>query len=226
MSGPCGSSSRGNLIKIFTTEASRPRILFLFVLLCLGAAIPFFREGCCAILFCWTQIKELFTISTFFGEYMRCPFCHFADTKVIDSRDAVEQNVIRRRRECQSCKKRFTTFETVELLTQIRKRDGTFEDFCDEKLIKGLSAACRHTTMSHDDVVALASQIKGEFIQDQRQVIPSKEIGEKVMDSLKQRDPVAYIRFACVYRRFKDIGELIEAIETIKPQDPALFPVE
>lgn len=147
---------------------------------------------------------------------MRCPFCQDEETKVIDSRDTPESNAIRRRRECLTCKKRFTTFETIELTTQVRKRDGTCENFCDEKLIKGLSAACQHTTMSYDDVVSLAAKLKTDFLEDQRQVIPSKEIGERVMESLKEQDPIAYIRFACVYRRFKDIGELIEAIETIK----------
>jgi transcriptional repressor NrdR len=139
---------------------------------------------------------------------MKCPYCQHEEFKVIDSRDASEVNAIRRRRECLKCLKRFTTFETVDLTVQVHKRDGRYEDFQQQKLINGLAAACQHTTISHDQVIALASQITGELMQRQAQVISTKEIGELVMRYLEALDPIAYIRFACVYRRFKDIGEL------------------
>lgn len=90
---------------------------------------------------------------------MRCPFCQKAELKVTDSRETPEMNAIRRRRECQSCFQRFTTFETFELNIQVHKRDGSFQDFQKQKLINGLEAACRHTTISHEQVIHLAEKI-------------------------------------------------------------------
>jgi len=138
---------------------------------------------------------------------------------VIDSRDASELNAIRRRRECLECLRRFTTFETVELTVQVHKRDGHYEDFQQQKLINGLDAACRHTTISHDQVIALAAKISEELLQRQAPVISTIEIGEMVMKYLQALDEIAYIRFACVYRRFKDIEELMQAIKTIQPRE-------
>ncbi len=150
---------------------------------------------------------------------MKCPFCHHEDLKVIDSRDAIEQNAIRRRRECLSCSKRFTTFETIELAIQVHKRDGRYEDFQQQKLINGLEAACRHTTISRDQVHALAAKITGEIMQRQTHEIDTTELGEIVMTHLQALDPIAYIRFACVYRRLKHIKELMETINLIQPKD-------
>lgn len=150
---------------------------------------------------------------------MRCPFCNHEGLKVIDSRDAPEMNAIRRRRECLDCLKRFTTFETIELTIQVHKRDGRYEDFQQPKLINGLDAACRHTKISHEQVIALASQITGDLMHRQIQEISTKELGEIVMEHLQKLDSIAYIRFACVYRRFKDIQELMEAIEPIQSTD-------
>lgn len=150
---------------------------------------------------------------------MKCPYCHHQDLKVTDSRDAPEMNAIRRRRECLNCLRRFTTFETVELTVQIHKRDGRYEDFQQQKLINGLQAACRHTTVSNEQIIALASQITSELMQRQVRIISSRELGNIVMSQLQALDPIAYIRFACVYRRFKDIEELMEAIQSIQPKD-------
>ncbi len=150
---------------------------------------------------------------------MKCPFCHYEGLKVTDSRDAPEMNAIRRRRECLHCLKRFTTFETVELTVQVHKRDGTYEDFQQQKLINGLAAACRHTKISHDGVIALASQITDELMQSQNREVSTTQLGEMVMKHLQALDPIAYIRFACVYRRFKDLNELEEAIKTIQSKD-------
>src|SRR5688500_4743193 len=136
---------------------------------------------------------------------MRCPFCQYEGLKVTDSRNATEMNGIRRRRECLRCLKRFTTFETVELTMQVQKREGTYEDFEKQKLIKGLAAACHHTKISYDQVIALASQITDELMQSQLREISTTQIGEMVMKHLQSLDPIAYIRFACVYRRFKDL---------------------
>lgn len=153
---------------------------------------------------------------------MKCPFCHHQDLKVTDSRDATEVNAIRRRRECLNCLRRFTTFETIELIIQVHKRDGRYEDFHQQKLINGMDAACRLTTVSHDQVIAIASQVSGELMQNQVQEISTTELGNMVMKHLQALDPIAYIRFACVYKRFKNIEELMEAIQSIKPKDDAV----
>ena len=150
---------------------------------------------------------------------MRCPFCNHEESKVTDSRDAVETNAIRRRRECCQCMKRFTTFETVDLSLQVKKRDGTFEDFQQEKLIHGMDAACRHTRVSHDQVRAIAYKIKSELMAKGVREISSQELGDIVIRQLKETDVVAYIRFACVYKRFKDVRELLEAIQELKNEE-------
>ena len=150
---------------------------------------------------------------------MRCPYCNHEGLKVTDSRDATEMNAIRRRRECLLCLKRFTTFETVELTVQVCKRDGTYEDFQQDKLVNGLATACRHTKISRDQVIALASQITGELLQNQIQEVSTTTLGEMVMQHLQRLDPIAYIRFACVYRRFKDLKELEAAITMIQPKE-------
>lgn len=150
---------------------------------------------------------------------MKCPYCGHEELKVTDSRNALEANAIRRRRECLNCSRRFTTFETVELTLQVHKRDGRYEEFIEQKLINGLDAACRHTRISHEQVRALASRIVSELMGRQVREISTKEIGEIVMKYLKTIDTIAYIRFACVYRRFKDIGELMEAIQSVGDQE-------
>lgn len=150
---------------------------------------------------------------------MKCPFCQYNDLKVTDSREAPEVNAIRRRRECLKCLRRFTTFETVELMMQVRKRDGRYEDFNQKKLINGLVAACYHTTVSHEQVIHLASMITMELMQRQLREITTRELGELIMDHLQKMDPVAYIRFACVYRRFTDVGEIIDAIKGVQEKD-------
>jgi transcriptional repressor NrdR len=152
---------------------------------------------------------------------MKCPFCHHKELKVIDSRESQEMNAIRRRRECLECLRRFTTFETMELTVQVLKRDGRYEDFEQQKLIKGMDAACRHTTISHEQVIALASQVTDELMSRQVREVTTTELGEIVMKRLQSLDPIAYIRFACVYRRFKAVDELMEAIQAIQPKDDA-----
>ncbi len=150
---------------------------------------------------------------------MKCPYCYHTELKVTDSRDAGELNAVRRRRECLNCLRRFTTFETIELTLQVHKRDGRYEEFQQQKLINGIEAASRHTTISHDQVILIASKITGELIQRQVQEITTTEIGNKVMEHLLALDPIAFIRFACVYRRFKNIDELVDAIHSIEPKD-------
>lgn len=115
--------------------------------------------------------------------------------------------------------KRFTTFETVDLSLQVKKRDGTFEDFQQEKLIHGMDAACRHTRVSHDQVHALAYKIKADLMAKGVREIASQELGDIVIRQLKETDVVAYIRFVCVYKRFKDVRELLQAIQELENEE-------
>ncbi len=146
---------------------------------------------------------------------MRCPFCSHEEFKVTDSRNAEQTNAIRRRRECLKCLRRFTTFETVDLTIQVRKRDGHYEDFQQEKLIKGLEAACRHTHISRHQAQEIAYKITAELMERPAREIEATELGAIVMKRLQALDSVAYIRFACVYRRFKDVDELKVALENV-----------
>lgn len=150
---------------------------------------------------------------------MKCPLCSHDESKVTDSRNASEMNAIRRRRECLGCGRRFTTFETVDLNVQVKKRDGRYEDFSLEKLIQGLAAACRHTRISYEKVRALASEVSAELMERQVRSIEATELGAILMHRLEKLDTVAYIRFACVYRRFKDMNELINAIHGVAPNE-------
>ena len=150
---------------------------------------------------------------------MRCPFCNHEESKVTDSRNAAETNSVRRRRECLQCLRRFTTFETIDLTIQVQKRDGRYEDFMQDKLIRGLDAACRHTRVSHDQVRALVYKMTSDLMEHQIREITTSELGEMVMKHLQVLDTIAYIRFACVYRRFKDVDELKVAIEHISSKD-------
>ncbi|WP_194844251.1 transcriptional regulator NrdR [Candidatus Clavichlamydia salmonicola] len=149
---------------------------------------------------------------------MKCPFCRHENLKVTDSRNAAEANAIRRRRECLGCGRRFTTFEMIELSVQVLKKDGRYEDFQERKLINGLDAACRHTQISQEQLRSLAAKITADMTEQQIREISTKEIGEIVMKKLKAMDMIAYVRFACVYRRFKDVGELMEAILSATPE--------
>ncbi len=150
---------------------------------------------------------------------MKCPFCQGDELRVTDSREAADTNAIRRRRECTLCGKRFTTFETVELTMQVKKRDGSFEDFQQRKLISGLAAACSHTTVSHERVIGLSAKITAELLEMQDKEVTTELIGDIVMKYLKDMDLIAYIRFACVYRRFKEFSELVDEIKEIQSME-------
>ncbi len=150
---------------------------------------------------------------------MRCPFCHSDEVKVTDSRNVAETNAIRRRRECLACSRRFTTFETIELDIQVLKRDGRYQDFDQDKLISGLLAACRHTKISREQVQEVAAKVTGDILKQQVNVVRATDIGRMVMDELQTRDPVAYIRFACVYRRFTDLDEMRQAMDGFNPHE-------
>jgi len=157
---------------------------------------------------------------------MRCPFCHHEESKVTDSRNVAETNSIRRRRECLQCLRRFTTFETLDLTIQVLKKDGCYEDFSQDKLLKGLDAACRHTKISRDEVRMIAYRITADLMETPQKEVTTKEIGGMVMKALQAADTIAYIRFACVYRRFKHVDELMDALESIPSQDREVQPIK
>lgn len=134
---------------------------------------------------------------------MKCPVCGNPDSKVIDSRPVEEGNSIKRRRECPVCQKRFTTFEIVETVQIfVTKKDGSKELFDRNKLLGGLLKACQKRPVNAEEIVA---EIETELQNSMSNDVTTKEIGEMVMDKLKVRDEVAYVRFASVYREFKDI---------------------
>ncbi|MBQ9132619.1 MAG: transcriptional repressor NrdR [Clostridia bacterium] len=145
---------------------------------------------------------------------MKCPGCGFAKSEVIDSRPMVEGNSIRRRRECQACKKRFTTFEIIETVQIIViKKSGGKELFDKQKLLAGVLKATQKRPV---DAVALVNEIEAELQNTLRQEVTSTELGEMVMKKLKGRDEVAYVRFASVYREFKDIDTFLEELNALK----------
>ncbi len=145
---------------------------------------------------------------------MKCPGCGYAESKVIDSRPVTEGNSIRRRRECLACQKRFTTFEVIESVQIIVvKKSGGKELFDKQKLLSGVIKA---TEKRNVDAVMLVDEIEAELQNTLRQEITSTEIGEMVMNKLKDRDEVAYVRFASVYREFKDIDTFLEELNGLK----------
>ena len=138
---------------------------------------------------------------------MRCPFCSFEESKVIDSRPTDEGERIRRRRECLKCQKRFTTYEVIEGLPIIViKKDKSREVFNREKLLNGLLRACEKRPVSLDRLESIIDDIESTLQNSLDREVSSEKIGELVMDKLKDVDDVAYVRFASVYRQFKDIG--------------------
>jgi transcriptional repressor NrdR len=147
---------------------------------------------------------------------MRCPFCHEPENKVIDSRESHEGAVIRRRRECLSCHRRFTTYERVEELTPlIVKKDGRRESFDRDKLLQGLKKACEKRPVSMEQLEAIADEIERKLQERGEKEIPSSFIGEQVMKGLQALDEVAYVRFASVYRSFRDIAEFMTELKEL-----------
>jgi len=144
---------------------------------------------------------------------MKCPFCQHPDSKVIDSRVGRDGASIRRRRECEVCQKRFTTYETVEeTLPFIVKKDGRREPYDRAKVISGFQKACEKRPVSVEAIEQAVSDLEGQIMEMGEREIPASLLGEKVMAALKDLDDVAYVRFASVYRSFKDIGEFVDLI--------------
>ena len=147
---------------------------------------------------------------------MKCPICGHLESKVLDSRPSNEGASIRRRRECLACQKRFTTFETIEIMSfMVVKKDNTRELFDRSKVKKGIVRACekRHVTM--EQIETAVSEIEQMLLSSMKSEIPSNEVGELVMEKLKELDEVAYVRFASVYREFKDVNTFMDELKKI-----------
>ena len=147
---------------------------------------------------------------------MRCPFCSFEESKVVDSRSTDDNTTIRRRRECLKCSKRYTTYEKVEdIPILVVKRDLTRENFNKEKIINGLFRACQKRPVSRKQIEDLSDDIEKTISNKMITEVNSKLIGEMVMERLKEVDEISYVRFASVYREFKDINTFLEEIKNL-----------
>jgi transcriptional repressor NrdR len=147
---------------------------------------------------------------------MKCPFCHDLENRVIDSRLTKDGDVIRRRRECFHCKRRFTTYERVEeMLPMVVKKDGRRELFDRQKIVSGLKKACEKRPVSISAIEQTADRIEQALQERGEKEVPSSMIGEAVMRELHKLDKVAYVRFASVYRSFKDVGEFMRELEEL-----------
>lgn len=153
---------------------------------------------------------------------MKCPFCDYAGTKVLDSRPANENKSIRRRRECEQCSRRFTTFEMVEETPLIViKKDGSREEFNRDKILRGLIRACEKRPVSVERLEVIVSEAEKELRTTAKAEVESREIGELVMAQLYPVDEVAYVRFASVYRQFKDIDMFMKELTSLLSRSPS-----
>ncbi len=157
---------------------------------------------------------------------MHCPFCRAHETKVIDSRLVAEGEQVRRRRECLTCNERFTTYEVAELLMpRLIKQDGTRQPFDEEKLRAGILRSLEKRPVSVEQIEACISRVKHQLRATGERELPSRRVGEAVMDELRELDQVAYVRFASVYRSFQDINEFRAEIDRLSAK-PLLAAVE
>ena len=146
---------------------------------------------------------------------MQCPYCNYKESKVVDSRHT-DSNSIRRRRECESCKKRFTTYEIIETTpVMVVKKDNSRELFNREKIKRGIIKSCEKRPVSIEQIESIISYIENEINKDYISEINTDKIGEMVMDKLKDIDEVSYVRFASVYRQFKDINTFVSELKNI-----------
>ena len=147
---------------------------------------------------------------------MKCPFCGHQEDKVVDSRESTDGAAIRRRRECLGCGKRFTTYEHIEEQSlMVIKKDGRREAFDRRKLLAGLTKACEKRPVSMDRIEQLVEEIEQDLLRSFEREVPSQQIGERVMRRLHDVDPVAYVRFASVYREFKDPAQFMRELNEL-----------
>ena len=152
---------------------------------------------------------------------MKCPVCGYADSRVVDSRPADDGVSIRRRRECSECQKRFTTYETIESLPLVViKKDNRRESFDREKIIRGILKACEKRAVSEEQMKQTAREIESQLQNQLQQEVTAYKIGELVMEKLRGLDEVAYVRFASVYREFKDISTFMDELKSLMPEQP------
>ncbi|OFK83430.1 transcriptional regulator NrdR [Peptoniphilus sp. HMSC062D09] len=145
---------------------------------------------------------------------MKCPFCGYDDSKVLDTRPTDEGYTIRRRRECLKCQKRFTTYEKIEQSpVMVIKEDGNRQAFDRDKIVRGMIKSCEKRPVSADEIEEAVNNIEKKIENSMRREITSLEIGEMVMDELKDLDEVSYVRFASVYREFKDLQSFVDELE-------------
>jgi transcriptional repressor NrdR len=148
---------------------------------------------------------------------MRCPFCGNTEDRVVDSRESREADVIRRRRECTKCERRFTSYEKIEQVPfQVVKRDERREPYDRAKLMRGLQVACRKRPVPQEKLERMADSIEMAMQDSNEREISSKTIGTMVMERLRDLDPVAYVRFASVYRRFEDVDAFVKELHQMK----------
>lgn len=159
-------------------------------------------------------------INSLGGKGMKCPFCGRENTRVIDSRPADDSSSIRRRRQCDECSKRFTTYEKVETIPLVViKKDNNREPYDRSKIEAGVFRSCHKRPISVDQINALVDDVENVIFNMEEKEIPSHKIGEIVMDKLKGLDPVAYVRFASVYREFKDVNTFMFELKKILDHD-------
>lgn len=145
---------------------------------------------------------------------MRCPYCGHLEDKVVDSREAGDGQATRRRRECLGCSRRFTTYERIEeILPAVVKKDGRREPFDRKKILEGLTRACQKRPVSAAQIEALIAAVERQVQELGEKEIPSRVVGEAVMARLRDLDPVAFVRFASVYRAFEDVGDFMSELE-------------
>lgn len=155
---------------------------------------------------------------------MRCPFCQHPDNRVLESRSAEAGQSVRRRRECLQCNRRFTTYERIEFVPiTVIKRDGNRESFDRSKLLRGMIRACEKTGISSIQLEKLVDDIESELQQQAMREVPSHEIGELVLQNLRQVSEVAYIRFASVYRKFQGIRDFVDTLDHLQGRLPNDF---
>jgi transcriptional repressor NrdR len=160
-------------------------------------------------------------IGTGYASAVRCPYCGASDDRVVDSRESREGAVIRRRRECSACERRFTSYETVEEIpVLVIKRDGRREPFDRNKLLRGLMKACEKRSVETRSLEQICEEMETALHAREPREMSTEELGTRVMERLKELDQVAYVRFASVYRRFEDLGDFVDELKTLLGRRP------